>query len=309
MRGTIKAMAGSLAVAWAMQAAPAAAQYMPHLDPNLYILATMNYGTGADPCMAGTALPDREIAEASGPAPGVMRTYFAAAQSGGEKSAAFHLDDKAKWHGGGLTAGSVDLDRQTDPLAAPGNVLEAEPLRFYRAGAGGTALGQWAVLDDRGEVAGVYTAQFSRERKLWKLRELTVSQAGDILAPVAQYCRKPGDVMEHRLSATETWRENAQESVDEAKTKLAAATAAEARAQAALVAKPRDSRLAVAAREARSELSRWTRQLEKREKNLADAIKEFADARSDAEEIRRLTGEARNALAFRVVATETAAAE
>jgi len=73
MRGAITATASAAAAAWLAQAAPAAAQYMPHLDPNTYILATMAYGAGGDPCMAGTALPDREIAEARDPAPGVMQ--------------------------------------------------------------------------------------------------------------------------------------------------------------------------------------------------------------------------------------------
>jgi hypothetical protein len=308
MRGEIKALA-ALAVAWVAQSAPASAQYMPHLDPNLYMLATMNMGGGGDPCMSGTALPDKEIAEARNPAPAVMRGYFRAAQGGGAKSAAFHLDKAAAWRGGGVAVGSAELDRQTDPLAAPGNVLEADPLRFYRSGAGGTALGQWAVLDAQGQVAGVYTALFDRQKKVWKLRELTVSQAGDTVEPVAQYCRKPGDVMEFRLSSTETWRENAQESVDKARARLAAAAAAEARAQAALSAKPRDSRLVSNAREAERELSRATRQLEQREKNLAEASEKFTEARHDAEEIKRLTGEARNALAFRVAATEAESAE
>ncbi len=303
-------MAAALSVAWVAQAAPGAAQYMPHLDPNLYILATMNYGVGGDPCMSGTALPEREIAEARDPAPAVMQSYFRAAGTGGAKSAAFHLDENTKWQGVGVTVGSADLDRQPDLLAAPGNVLEAEPLRFYRGGAGTTALGQWAVLDAQGQVAGLYTALFARQRKVWKLRELTVSLAGEEVGPVAQYCRKPGDVMEHRLSSTETWRESAQESLDEAKEKLAAATAAEARAQAALSANPRDRRLVRGAREAQRELNRRARQVEQREKNLADATEAFAEARNDADEIRRLTGEARNALAFRIAAdAETAAVE
>lgn len=306
MRGGIKALAGALSLAWGLQAAPAAAQYMPHLDPNLYMLLAMNYGSGADPCMAGTALPEKEIAEARGPALGVMQGYFRAAQGEGAKSAAFHLDKRSKWQGGGVTAGSTDLDRQRDPLAAPGNVLEAEPLRFYRGGGGTTALGQWAVLDARGQVAGVYTALFARQSKLWKLRELTVFQAGDTIEPAAQYCRKPGDVMEHRLSSTKTWRENAQKSLDDAKAKLAAATATEASAQAALSDKPRDSNLLQRARDAQRAVTRLTRQVEQRDKDLAEATKEFDEARKDAEEIKRLTGEARNALRFRVADAGTA---
>lgn len=305
MRGVIGALAATLSVAGMLQAVPAAAQYMPHLDLNLYMLATMNMG-GGDPCMAGTAMSEPKIAEARAPAPAVMQAYFQAAQGGGAKSAAFHLDRNAKWLGGGATAGAADLDRQSDPLAAAGNVLEAEPLRFYRGGSGATALGQWAVLDAQGQVAGVYTAFFARANKAWKLRELTLFQAGETVEPAAQYCRKPGDVIEYRLSSTRSWRESAQKSVDEAKGKLAAATAAETEAGAAALAKPRDARLSVAARDAKAGLTRWTKQLEQREKNLTQAIEKSAEARKDADELKRLTGEARNARALRIAAPPTA---
>ena len=306
MRRVIKPLAGVMAVAGALQAPPAAAQYMMHLDPNLYILATMNMGGyGVDPCMTGTAMPEPKIAEARTPAPGVMQTYFAAAQGGGAKSAAFHLDKTTKWQSGGVTAGNLDLDRQADPLAAAGNALEAQPLRFYRGGTGATALGQWAVLDPRGEVAGVYTAFFARTKKVWKLRELTLSQAGETVAPAAQYCRKPGDVMEHRLSSAKSWRESAQKSVEEGRTKLTEVTATEARASGAALAKPRDTRLAIAARSARSSVTYWTKQLEQREKNLTQATEKSAEAQKDADELKRLTGEARNARAWRLAAAET----
>lgn len=298
---TIKTLVSAAALAAMSQAAPASAQYMPHLDPNLYMLAVMNMSGGADPCMAGTAMSDAKVAEARTPAPGVMQAYFAAAQAGGAKSAAFHLDKNTAWKAGGVSAGMVDLDRQSDPLAVAGNVLQPEPLRFYRGGTGATALGQWAVLDGQGQVAGLYTGLFTRVKKVWKLRELTVSRADDTVEPAAQFCRKPGDVMESRLSSTKTWRENAQKSVEEARRKLAEATAKEATAKAALEAKPRDTRQSLAARDAARSVSYWTKQIETREKNLADAVKKSGEAQKDADEIKRLTGPARNALAFRVV--------
>lgn len=301
MNREIKLLAGVLSLAGALQAAPAVAQYMMHLDPNIYIFATMNMGAGrVDPCMTGTAMPEPKIAEARTPAPAVMQAYFGAAQGGGTKSAAFHLDKNAKWQSGGATVGSVDLDRQTDPLAVPGNRLEAEPLRFYRGGAGATALGQWAVVDTEGQVAGIYTALFARASKAWKLRELTVIQAGETVEPAAQYCRKPGDVMEYRLSSTKSWRESAQKSVDNARSKVAEATAKDVAATAAAVTKPRDTRLESAARDAGRSLAYWKRQLDQREKNLTQAVEKSAEAQKDAEELKRLTGDARNARAFRV---------
>ena len=300
MRIVIGAMAGAWAAIAALQAPPARAQYMPHLDPNLYMFATMGYGGGVSPCMTGTPMAAPKIAEARAPSLGVMQAYFDAAQGGKPKSAAFHLDKKAKWQGGGASAGQLDIDRQSDPLAAPGRRLEPEPLRFYRGGTGATALGQWAVLDADGAVAGVYTGFFVRSQKLWKLRELAVSGAEDTVEPAAQFCAKPGDVIEHRLTSTKNWRESAQKSVDEAKAKLAAATGKRTRAESVALADPKSSGLAQALRDAKGEEAKWTKQVEKREKNLADALEKSAEAQKDADEIKRLTGKARDALSFRV---------
>lgn len=278
-----KLAAAALSVAIGCQAAQVSAQYMPHLDPSLYMLTTMNFGAGANPCMTGTPMAAPKVLEARTPSLAIMHTYFRAAQTGAPKSAAFHLDAKAKWTGGGATAGQMEIDRQADPLADQRLVLEAEPLRFYRGGSGATALGQWAVLDGQGQVAGVYTAFFTRAKKEWKLRDLTLSGADETVAPIAQYCVKPGDVIEHRLSSTKKWRESAQKSVNDAQEKLAAANAASGTPDAA-----RDR-------------ERWTKQLAKRAKNLAEAVEAFDDARKDAAEIERLTGKARTAQAFRVV--------
>ena len=301
MRYRFKALVVALAVTGGLQAAPAFAQYMMHLDPNLYMLTAMNMGGTYDPCMDGTARSAAKIAEARAPSLGIMQAYFTAAQGGGAKSAAFHLDKNTKWQNGSTEAGSLDLDRQSDPLAMPGHVLDAEPVRFYRAGGGSTALGQWAVLDAQGQVVGAYTAQFAGVKKLWKLRTLTVSQAQDTLAPVAQYCRKPGDVMEHRLTSTKTWRESAQKSGEEARAELTKANAAEETARLAAEARPRDKSLALDTENAQRKLTRWTKQLDQREKNLARALEKSAEAQKDADALKSLTGEARTVRAFKVV--------
>lgn len=309
MGSKIRIVAAGLSAAAMVPAAPGHAQYMPHLDPNLYILATMNYGGGASPCMTGTPMADARIAEARAPSLGIMQGYFAAAQGGKPKSAAFHLDKKSKWQGGGAAAGQLDIDRQSDPLAAAGHVLEAEPLRFYRGGAGATALGQWAVLDASGEVAGVYTGFFTRSKKQWKLRELTLFGAEETVEPIAQYCFKPGDVMEHRLTSTKTWRDSAQESVQEAEVRLAVVAAKLAAAETAVAENPRNSGAVTAARDAKREESKWTKLLEKRKKNLADATEKLAEAERDAAEISRLTGKARNARSFRLAGDADPAGE
>ncbi len=300
-------IAGTLTATLALQAAPARAQYMPHLDPNLYILATMGYGGGANPCMTGTPMSDAKIAEARAPSLATMQGYFTAAQGGKPKSAAFHLDKKAKWQAGGTSAGQLDIDRQADPLAAPGRTLDPEPLRFYRGGTGATALGQWAVLGVDGQVAGVYTGFFTRSNKQWKLRELTVTTADEAVEPASQYCGKPGDVIEHRLTSTKNWRESAQKNVDEAQAKLDTAIVQVAAAEAALATDPKRSGTAALLRTAKADQAKWTKQLEKREKNLADALEKSAEAQKDADEIKRLTGPARHAQAFRIPAEAEAA--
>ena len=58
-----------------------------------------------------------------------------------------------------------------------------------------------------------------------------------------------------------------------------------------------------------SQLASTQGTLGEREKNLAEASKEFDEARKDADEIKRLTGDARNALSFRVKDAGTAAAK
>lgn len=304
MRYRFGKLAFGMAICSLCQSGPVFAQYMMHLDPNLYIMATMGFGAGADPCMGGTAMAERKVAEARMPAPGVMQAYFRAAQDGGNKSTAFHLDQTTSWHSAGKTAAGAQIDAQADPLAVPGNVLLPEPLRFYRGGTGATALGQWAVQDAQGQVAGVYTASFTRVRKEWKLHSLRLSRGEEPVEPAAQYCRKPGDVMESRLSSSKSWQESATKQLGEGKAKLAEAIATEARTAAAALAMPRDPGVALSAREARSRLTYWTRQVDQREKNLARADEEAAKVQKDADEIRRLTGPARNAGILRTAAEQ-----
>lgn len=301
MNRAITTMAIGIATLGSMSALPANAQYMMHLDPNLYMLATMNMGGGVDPCMTGTPRSLKKIAEARSAAPSALQAYFKAAQSGAPKSAAFHLDKATKWRSGTTLATAADLNLQVDPLALAGHVLDAEPVRFYRGGAGATALGQWAVLDAQGQVAGAYTALFVGVERQWKLRDLTISQATEALEPAAQYCRKPSDVMTHRLESTKRWREGAAKNVEEAKAELAKASAGYEKAKAAFAAKPRDATARLASEDAQRKLTRWTKQLEQREKNLAQALEKSAEAQKDADELKRLTGEVRTIHAFKVV--------
>lgn len=252
----------------------------------------MNMSSGA-PCIN---MPASELAEARDPAPGIMQGYFTAASNGGKKSASFKLNTKAKWSAGRVIAGMADIDRQTDPLAVAGNSLNPDPLRFYRAGTFGTALGQWAVRDAGGDVAGVYTAMFEREKNMWKLRELTVSKADDVVEPIAAYCQKPGDTTGQRLTSTENSVLWAEKQVEKRKAKLADAIA---KADAA------EAKGSATAAKLRQTVAREQKKLAQSEETLGKSREAHAKAVEDADEIKRLTQPARQAEQFREKELET----
>ena len=54
---SLKSLAASAASAALVLSAPASAQYMPHLDPNLYMLTVMNMSNGPNTCMTGDVTP------------------------------------------------------------------------------------------------------------------------------------------------------------------------------------------------------------------------------------------------------------
>lgn len=250
----------------------------------------MNMSSGA-PCIN---MPASELAEARDPAPGIMQGYFAAAAGGGKKSASFKLNKKAKWSAGGVISAMADIDTQTDPLAVAGNSLNPDPLRFFRAGTFGTALGQWAVRDAGGGVVGVYTAMFEREKNVWKLRELTVSKADEVVEPIAAYCQKPGDTTGQRVISTETNMVWAERQVEKRKAKLADAIAKANAGEAMGSATVTKLRQAVA---------REQKKLVQSEETLGKAREAYAEAVADADEITRLTQPARQAEQMREMDT------
>lgn len=278
MPRTIGAWAIAATAVAAVLPAPASTQYMPHLDPNFYILATMNYG-GAQ-CLVD--VPEKKIAAPRAAAGATMIAYFAAAGGRGGKSAAFK-PGKAKLIAAGVTVPAAGIDAAADPLAAGGHTLDPAPLRFYRAGNQGSALGQWAVRDAGGAVVGAYTGWFEREGDAWKLRNLTIHRADEPVEPVAPYCSKPGDTTEQRVKATA-------DMVAGAEKQLARRRAALAETQGRATAGS-----SVAAREAQVAAEREGKRVAKAEEALAKARETHAEAVANAEEIKRLTLPAREA--------------
>lgn len=292
------ALAGAIPAALFL-AVPASAQYMPHLDPNLYMLTTMNMAGGANTCMTGTAPPEGEIAEARDPAPDLMQTYFAAAQSGRAMTAAFRDKNKASWTHLGTTVLHAEINAQTDPLAVAGNRLDPEPLRFFRAGNFQSAQGQWAVLDAAGTIVGVYDAVFKREKGVWKIDSLTVFGADETVGPAVQYCMEPGDVTEHKLEVAGNQIEFFETEIAKSEEKLVRERERLAAAEERLAGSP--NRSTFRERVAR-EKDRVTRRIEKLEglrENLADAQDFLSNSNRDAAEIAAMTGPARDALRWR----------
>lgn len=288
-----------LAAAALVTTAPAAGQYMPHLDPNLYMVTIMNMTAGPNTCMTGLPLPENEVAEAREPAPQVMQRYFAAAQGGTSRLGAFRQSGKTSWVHAGKTVLLPAIDSAVDPLAVAGNRLDPEPLRFVRSGNFESAQGQWAVLDAGGAVAGVYDAQFRRQNGAWLLQSLTVLGAGETVAPAMQYCLKPGDVTEHKVTSAQDLIDWHTKQIGKAEAKLAKEQAALAKAEAALAAKPGKASQVEAVRRAKAVVERREEKLADSRKALADAEEFKANSLRDQAEIAAMTGPARNALRIR----------
>ncbi|MFN2098822.1 hypothetical protein [Altererythrobacter sp. MF3-039] len=298
---------GALAIPAALfVATPASAQYMPHLDPNTYILATMQYGDGTGGCMAGTAPPEDEIDEARLPAPGVMQAYFDAAQSGGTMSASFRESKKSTWAHGSVTAAFEQIDAQRDPLAVAGNRLDPDPLRFFRAGSFETAHGQWSVLDADGSVAGVYDAQFKRQRGEWKLQNLTVLDAGEKVVPAMQYCWEPGDVTPHMVESAGDRIEYLEKQIAKSEEKLVKEQSRLAGAEEKLAAKPDRSRNKEAVARARTKVEKREEKLADLREGLEKAQESLMKSNRDASEIAAMTLPVRDALRLRGFETTTA---
>lgn len=290
----------------AVSAVPVRAQYMMHLDPNLYMLTVMNMTGGPNTCMTGLALPEKEVDEARLPAPATMQSYFAAAQIGGRKSAAFRTSKKAQWTHGSTTVQLAQIDAQTDPLAVAGNQLNPETLRFFRSGNFQTAQGQWLVNSADGTVAGLYDAVFQREKGVWKIDRLTVYKAADKVVPAMQYCLTPGDVTEHKIKSANDQISYFEKEIGKAEAKLDKAKAKLASDEAALSAKPGSTGQREAVRTAKKELENREKKLADLKENLANA-KEYLDkSNRDKAEIDAMTLPAAEASRFRGFETTTA---
>ena len=308
---SVKSLAALAVPASLVFAVPATAQYMPHLDPNLYMLTVMQMNTGPNTCMTGIAPPEKELAEARDPAPGVMQAYFKAAQAGEARSHLFRSSKKAEWSGGGTTVAATAVDAQTDPLAVAGNTLDPEPLRFFRSGNFQTAHGQWGVLDSNGMMAGVYDAQFQREKGEWKLLNLKVMGKADSVEPAMQYCVTPGDVTENKITSAGNSMTYWEKELTKSEAKLLKEKDRLAKAEAALAAKPGSKSAIEAVRRNKLLVERREEKITEAREGLENAQEYKTNSERDVAEIAAMTVPASQALAFRTfeLTTDKEAAE
>ncbi|MEO1044007.1 MAG: hypothetical protein AAFX04_01050 [Pseudomonadota bacterium] len=281
----MKHMIHGAAMVSLLAAVPAQAQYPVYIDAIAAVLAN----SGPNTCITGTAPPEKEIDEARLPAPQVMQRYFDAALNGGRKSAAFRDSRKTEWIAAGVTVLSADIDGASDPIAITGHRLEPQPLRFFRAGDYRTALGQWAVVNDAGDIVGVYDGLFQRQQGKWKLQKLTVYGADDVVAPAMQYCAEPGDVTAHRLSVSQQQLEAQKKRVAKAEASLAKAEIKLAASEVKLEERPQSTRRKTAVETAQQRLESRQDKLEKRREELTDLREFHTKAQRDVDEIAAIT--------------------
>ncbi len=280
---------------------PAAAQYMPHLDPNLYILTAMMMNNGVGTC---GPMSDSEIDEARLPAPLVMQAYFDAAQSGEPVSPMFRLTSKTSWTLGDLIVGEDELDSQSDPLAVTGNTLDTDTLRFFRAGTHQTAQGQWLVLTPEDDVAGVYNGLFQRERGEWKLQELEIFRADDEVAPIRHYCSEPGDLNERRVNGLETQITNLERQLERRQERLLRDEQRAVEAEERAAQKPDSSGRARRAAQRRARADERMADVQETRALLEEARADLGKARTELTEFQAQTTAARNARHFRLLDDE-----
>lgn len=251
-------------------ATPAQAQYSV---VNSAIANMISRMSSVDTC--SFAMPEEELVEARDPSIAIMQRYHAAASAGEQVSPMFKAGKKTK-----------GLNMQANPLAKPGNSLDAQPLRFFRASNYSTALGQWAVRDATGSVVGVYTAQFERSRGVWLIRNLMIAKADDIVEPVVSYCADPGDMTQRRITYSENGIKWAEEQLAKRKLKFEEANAKAVAAEA---------KGGGDAKKLRAKADKEAKKLADAETTLNNVRKSNSEAVAAAEEIKRLTGPAREA--------------
>ena len=230
-------------------------------------------------CMNGTPMVEKEVAEASTPAPGLMRNYWQAVSAGTTPTSVFLIDKKMRWVSAGKELNQTNLGTLVDPFAHSGGSLVEAPIGFVRAGDAQSALGQWAVKDAAGKRVGTYQALLRRKGGQWLISTLTLVGAKEWADPVVQYCHAPGDVLPYRIASAARALEYATKQEAKASVKAADAQAKAERAQAAADGAPGKAAKLDALRLAREEAVRREATLGQRRTALQVALDNDAAAK------------------------------
>lgn len=230
-------------------------------------------------CMNGQAMNDAEVAEASTPAPAVVRAYWEAMLAGRSPAEQFILNARTRWTGGGQTFDRNGLARIRDGFAVRGNQLAEQPLGFVRAGDGQSALGQWQVSDGADRPVGLYQILFRRQQGRWLVSTMELVDARSWVDPVVQYCHQRGDVLPFRVRNAEQVLAVSERREARARQRLADAVRRAEAAEAAALANPDSRRRADDARTARAEVA-------PREVDLAERVLPLEMARREMERVR-----------------------
>jgi len=228
-----------------------------------------------------------------------MQGYFNAAQSGGRISAHFKLNGKTKWTHGETEVGAEELNALVDPLAAAGNTLDMETVRFFRAGTHQTAKGQWLVRNAAGEDVGVYNGQFEREKGEWRLHKLEVFTADQKVAPIMHYCSEPGDLDERRVDGLTAQVESLEKRVASRTKRYERDVANFEEAQAKADEKPNSKSRASKLAERRTSMRNRQEKLQEAQEQLAEAKTDLAEGTAELADLRSQTTLARHARVFR----------
>jgi hypothetical protein len=156
-------------------------------------------------CMTGTAMIESEVAEARPTTLASMRGYWNIVKGGSPALVQpyFHVHKKSALISGPIKIAITPMARVTDPFAAPGAQLAADPVRLFRSGDGASVRFQWEVRDAAAKLIGTYDAALRRGGATWRLFELRLIPANEYVEPLVQYCHEVGDVMPYRLISTE----------------------------------------------------------------------------------------------------------
>lgn len=150
-------------------------------------------GGVSERCLRGeTRVSERRLEGIRGGVQAAMAAYLGLAGAGSDVSPAF-IGSGGKMHWNGAL---VEMTAVDDSLARSfvSDQASSGPDAVFEAGNRQSAAAQWIVRDEVGALVGSYLGVFRRERRVWRLVTLEVTEASHAVEPLQPYCAVPGDV-------------------------------------------------------------------------------------------------------------------